>query len=262
MSLKEIVEPVYTQIFDRSARVNNTVIRAIDDTITAGTFTLGSSGNLNVFIIGGSGSGANTALDVVSTSAADVRNTGTGARKVTVEGLFTDIADSNKRKPRTCIFNMNGTTIVNTGAGITGTNSFCAVNKITVLDFGNTFTNQGVITVKKTGTATVFGILQLKHFSSKSMFYATAHDEQLLIKDIHISSSLATASSVELFEQDLQTGGKKLIGKLFVGNNHSDINHPLNFKVGKTKAFYATITTLESVISTNHISANVSAISI
>jgi len=262
MSLKEIVEPIYTQIEDRSARVSNTVIRAIDDTAVAGTFTLGSSGNLNVFKIS-DGSGANTALDVKSTSALDVRDTGTGARQVKVEGLVSDTSDSNKRKPQTCVFNMNGTTIVNTGSGIaSGTNLFCAVNKITVFSSGNTFTNQGDISVKQTSTSTVYNILQAKHFSSKSMFYATAHNEQLLIKDIHISSSLATACSIELFEQDLESGHKEMIGKLFVGSNHSDINHPLNYKIGKTKVFFAEITNLEAIIGTNHIAANVSAISI
>ena len=262
MSLKEIVEPIYTQIEDRSARVSNTVIRAIDDTAVAGTFTLGSSGNLNVFKIS-DGSGANTALDVKSTSALDVRDTGTGARQVKVEGLVSDTSDSNKRKPQTCVFNMNGTTIVNTGSGIaSGTNLFCAVNKITVFSSGNTFTNQGDISVKQTSTSTVYNILQAKHFSSKSMFYATAHNEQLLIKDIHISSSLATACSIELFEQDLESGHKEMIGKLFVGSNHSDINHPLNYKIGKTKVFFAEITNLEAIIGSNHIAANVSAISI
>ncbi len=262
MSLKEIVEPVYTQIFDRSARVNNTIVRAIDEQATAGTFTLGSAGNLNSFKIG-DGAGANTALDLVSTSALDVRDTGTGARQVRVDGLFADTADSNKRKPQFCVFNMNGTTIVNTGSGIfSGTNLFCAVNKISVISSGNTYCNQGSITAKATGAATVFGILQPKHFSSKSLFYATSHTEQLLIKDLHISSSMATACSIELFEQDLDSGLKELIGKIFVGNVHSDINHPLNFKVGKTKVFYATITNLETVIGTNHISANISAISI
>jgi len=262
MSLKEIVEPIYTQIFDRSARVSNTVIRAIDDTATAGTFTLGSAGNLNSFKIS-DGAGANTAVDVKSTSALDVRDTGTGARQVKVEGLFADTSDSNKRKPQTCVFNMNGTTIVNTGSGIaSGTNLFCAVNKITVFSSGNTYCNQGDISVKQTSTSTVYGILQAKHFSSKSMFYATAHDEQLLIKDIHISSSMATACSIELFEQDLESGLKEMIGKIFVGSAHSDINHPLNYKVGKTKVFYATITNLEAVIGTNHIAANISAISI
>ena len=262
MSLKEIVEPIYTQIEDRSARVDNQIIRAIDDTIVAGTFTLGGSGNLIAFKIG-DGAGANTALDIVSTSTADVRNNGNGARTIRVDGLFADTNDGNKRKPRFCIFNMNGTTVVNTGSGIaSGTNLFCAVNKITVLSTGAAYCNAGDITAKATGASTVFGILQSTHFSSKVMFLATAHNQQLLIKDIHISSSLATAGSIEIFEQDLDTGLKEMLGKVFVGNNHSDILHPLNYRVGKQKAFYITITNLESVIGSNHIAANVSAIKI
>ena len=257
MSLKEIVEPIYTQIEDRSARVDNQIIRAIDDTIVNGTFTLGGSGNLIAFKIGGT----NTALDIVSTSTADVRDTGNGARTIRVDGLFADTNDGNKRKPRFCIFNMNGTTVVNTGSGIaSGTNLFCAVNKITVLSTGAAYCNAGDITAKATGASTVFGILQSTHFSSKVMFLATAHNQQLLIKDIHISSSLATAGSIEIFEQDLDTGLKEMLGKVFVGNSHSDILHPLNYRVGKQKAFYITITNLESVIGSNHIAANVSAI--
>ena len=73
---------------------------------------------------------------------------------------------------------------------------------------------------------------------------------------------MATACSVELFEQDLNTGYKEMITKIFVGSSHSDMNHPLNIKIGKQKAFYATITNLESLIGSNHISANISALSI
>ena len=211
MSLKEIVEPIYTQIEDKSARVNNTLIRAIDDAAAAGTFTLGASSNLLAFKIGDS-AGANTALDLVSTSALDVRTSGTGARQVKVEGLVADTSDSNKRKPQTCVFNMNGTTIVNTGSGVaSGINLFCAVNKITVFSTGNTYSNAGDITAKQTGTSTVYGILQATHFSSKCLHYATRSSEELLIKSIHISSAMATACSVELFEQDLNTGYKEMI---------------------------------------------------
>ena len=158
---------------------------------------------------------------------------------------------------------MNGTTIVNTGDGIaSGTNLFCAVNKITVYSSGGSYCNTGDITAKATGTSTVFGILQATHYSSKCLHYATHHNEQLLVKNIHISSSMATACSVELFEQDLETGLKDMITKIFVGGSHSDILIPLNFKVGKQKVFYATIVNLETVIGTNHIAANISAISI
>ena len=261
MSLKEIVEPIYTQIEDKSARVNNTLIRAIDDAAAAGTFTLGASSNLLAFKIGDS-AGANTALDLVSTSALDVRTSGTGARQVKVEGLVADTSDCNKRKPQTCVFNMNGTTIVNTGSGVaSGINLFCAVNKITVFSTGNTYSNAGDITAKQTGTSTVYGILQATHFSSKCLHYATRSSEELLIKSIHISSAMATACSVELFEQDLDSGEKELLGKVFVGTT-PDIQHPLNLKIGKGKIFYATITNLEAVLGTNHISANVSALSI
>tara|TARA_R110000751_G_scaffold160621_1_gene266262 strand:- start:661 stop:1449 length:789 start_codon:yes stop_codon:yes gene_type:complete len=262
MSLKEIVEPIYTQIFDRSARVENKVITAIDDVAAAGTFTLGSNGNLLSFKIS-DGAGANTALDIVSTSTADVKSSGAGARQVVVDGLFYDAADGNKRKPRNCVYNMNGTTIVNTGDGIaSGTNLFCAVNKITVYSSGGSYCNTGDITAKATGTSTVFGILQATHYSSKCLHYATHHNEQLLVKNIHISSSMATACSIELFEQDLESGLKNMITKIFVGSSHSDILIPLNFKVGKQKVFYATIINLETVIGTNHIAANISAISI
>jgi len=262
MSLKEIVEPIYTQIQDNSARVNNNMIRAIDDAAAAGTFTLGASSNLLAFKIG-DGAGANTALDIVSTSATDLRDTGNGARQVRVEGLVADTSDGNKRKPQACVFNMNGTTIVNTGSGIeSGTNLFCAVNKITVVAAGSTLTNAGDITAKQTSTSTVYGILQANHFSSKCMFLATTHKEELLVKSLHISSNMATACSVELFEQDLDTGLKNLLTKVFCGNTHNDMKHPLNIKIGKQKAFYATITNLEAIIGTNHISANVSALSI
>ena len=262
MSLKEIVEPIYTQIEDKSARVNNTIIRAVDDAAAVGTFTLGASGKLIAFKIS-DGAGANTALDIVSTSTADVRDTGAGARQIRVEGLVADTSDGNKRKYQVCVFNMNGTTIVNTGSGIsTGTNLFCAVNKITVYSSGAGYTNAGDITAKVTGTSTVFGILQSTHFTSKCLFLATNHKEELLVKALHISSHMATACSVELFEQDLNTGYKEMITKIFVGSSHSDMNHPLNIKIGKQKAFYATITNLESLIGSNHISANISALSI
>ena len=45
MSLLNIVEPIYTQIKDRATIVQNKNIVGIDDTITAGTFTLGCNIN-------------------------------------------------------------------------------------------------------------------------------------------------------------------------------------------------------------------------
>ncbi len=262
MSLKEIVEPIYTQIDNRSARITNVVIKGIDDVATAGTNTLGAAGNLLAFKIGDS-AGANTALDIVSTSALDTRDTGNGVRTVRVSGLFYDASDSNFRKPRDCVFKMNGTTIVNTGSGVvSGTNLFCAVTKIEVVTAGSSLCNVGTITAKATGTSSVFNILQPGHYSSKSMFYVTGSKEQLLLKQIHISSSMATAATIEIFEQDIDNGLKILVDKLFVGNSHSDITRPLNHKVGNQKALYATITNLETVVGTNHISANFSAVSI
>ena len=262
MSLKEIVEPIYTQINNRSARITNVVIKGIDDAAVAGTKTLGAGGNLLSFKIGDS-AGANTALDVVSSVATDTRDTGNGARTVRVSGFFYDSSDSNFRKARNCVFKMNGTTIVNTGSGIvSGTNLFCAVTKIEVVSAGSSNCNDGIITAKATGTSTVFNVLQATHYTSKSMLYVTGSKEQLLLKQIHISSAMATAATVEIFEQDIDNGLKILIDKLFVGNNHSDITRPLNHKVGNQKALYATITNLESVIGVNHISANISAVSI
>ena len=148
MSLKEIVEPIYTQIDNKSARITNIVIKGIDDSAVAGTKTLGAAGNLLAFKIGDS-AGANTALDIVSTNSTDTRDTGNGARNVRVSGFFYDSSDSNFRKARTCVFKMNGTTIVNTGSGIlSGTNLFCAVTKIEVVTAGSTLCNAGTITAK------------------------------------------------------------------------------------------------------------------
>lgn len=262
MSLKQIAEPIYTQIDDKSSQMKNIVIKGIDDAAVAGTKTLGAAGNLLSFKIGDS-AGANTALDIVSSVVTDTRDTGNGARTVRVTGFFYDASDSNFRKPRTCVFKMNGTTIVNTGSGIlTGTNLFCAVTKIEVVTAGSSLCNDGTITAKATGTSTVFNVLQPTHYSSKSMLYVTGSKEQLLLKQIHISSSMATAATIEIYEQDIDNGLKILIDKLFVGNSHSDITRPLNHKVGNQKALYANITNLEAVIGTNHISANMSAVSI
>ena len=246
MSLKELVEPIYTQIMGQSLKVENLMVRGIDDTLFAtnsGTNIMGAAGNILKPKLTIDNNGDNTALDIVSTVTTDTRDTGTGARTVQVEGLF---FEGGKRKYRKCVYKMNGTTIVNGGDGIvSGTNLFCVVNKISVVTHGNSRSNNGTITAKQTGGALVMGILQPAHFSSKVVSYAAPTKHTVLIKDLYVSSFTQTGSSIQLYTQNLNTGSKNLISKISLSSGvATDVSHPINLKVEPDNVVYVEITEL------------------
>lgn len=246
MSLKEIVEPIYNQIANQNVIAENKQIRAIDNSLfstNSGINTLGAGGNILRPKLTVDDNGDNTALDIVSSVTTDVRTSGTGARQVLVEGLFFDGTDS-KRKYRKCVFKMNGTTIVNSGDGIvSGTNLFCVVNKITVETHGNSLTNNGIITAKATGTSVVMGVLQANYFSSKMLSYAPPTKHTLLIKELYLSSFSQTASSIQLFAQNLNTGSKDLITKVSLSSGMAtDVSVPINLKLPPDNVAYVEIT--------------------
>ncbi len=246
MSLKEIVEPIYNQIMNQNVLAENKMIRALDETLFAsnsGTNTLGAAGHIIKPKLTVDNNGDNSALDIVSTSPNDTRDTGTGARTVEVEGLFFDGSDS-KRKYRKCVFKMNGTTTVNTGTGIeSGTNLFCVVNSIVVKTHGTNLSNVGTITAKQTGSTLVMGVLQPTHFSSKMLSYAPPTKHTLLIKELYVSSFSQTGSSIKMFVQNLNTGSKDLIGKISLSSGvATDVNMPVNLKMPPDNVVYVEIT--------------------
>jgi len=254
MSLKEICEQIYVQIEDKSSRVINRMLRGIDDVVVNGTKTLGGGGNQVSFKI----DATNVVLDVVSSSGVDTV-LGTGARKVKVQGLFVDSSDGNKIKTRTCVYNMDGVTPATVSSG---TNSFCVVNSMEIVEsqVGSLRWNAGDISAYMTGTTVHFGIIQATKWSSKVLLRATATDSEFLLKELHISAQTQTGCSLSLFQQDLITGGKELITKLYLGNSHGDLTHPLNHKVPQHTGIYVEIANVETVVGTNHISANISCI--
>ena len=250
MSLLNIVEPIYTQIKDRATIVQNKNIVGIDDTITAGTFTLGFGGVATFIKFGNTEDG----LDVISTSAADTA-TGTGARTIAVEGLFCDTADSNRYKKRTSIYTLAGTSA---GSLTSGVNSFAIVHKISVLTAGSGNVNAGTISAKI--AANTCCVLKPNEGESKVLTHAVPHLKNLLVKALHISSYCQTAASIRVEEQDLATGRKKLITKLFLATSTSHIDYPLNHKVVAGKYITANITNLETPTGTNHICAKLEAV--
>ena len=248
MSLLNIVEPIYTQIKDKATIVQNKNIVGIDDAITAGTNTLGG-GNQLLFI-----KLLNTGDDLISTSAADTAN-GTGARTVSVEGLFCDTADSNRYKKRISTYTMAGTSA---GSLLSGVNTFAVVHKITVLTAGSGNVNAGTISAKI--ASSVCCVLKPNEGVSKVLTHGVPYGKELLVKALHISSYCQTAASIRVEEQDLATGRKKLITKLFLAVNTSHIDYPLNHKVNAGSYITANITNLETPTGTNHICAKLEAI--
>ena len=236
MSLLNIVEPIYTQIKDLSTLVSNQSILGIADSITAGTHTLGGANQLMFLKIGNTNDG----LDVISTSASDTSN-GSGARTIAVEGLYCDTADGNRYKKRRATYTMAGTSA---GSLLTGVNSFAIVNKISVLTTGSVNVNVGSISAKI--STAVCCVLKPNEGVSKVLLYGVQHGKSLLIKSLHISSYCQTAANIEIEEQDLATGKRTLITKLFLAVNTSHIT--------------ANITNLETPTGTNHICAKLEAI--
>tara|TARA_R110002153_G_scaffold16627_4_gene58642 strand:+ start:3364 stop:4122 length:759 start_codon:yes stop_codon:yes gene_type:complete len=250
MSLLNIVEPIYTQIKDLSTLVSNQSILGIADSITAGTHTLGGANQLMFLKIGNTNDG----LDVISTSASDTSN-GSGARTIAVEGLYCDTADGNRYKKRRATYTMAGTSA---GSLLTGVNSFAIVNKISVLTTGSVNVNVGSISAKI--STAVCCVLKPNEGVSKVLLYGVQHGKSLLIKSLHISSYCQTAANIEIEEQDLATGKRTLITKLFLAVNTSHIDYPLNHKVNAGSYITANITNLETPTGTNHICAKLEAI--
>jgi len=256
MSLVNIVEPIYTQIKDLSTLVSNQSILGIADSITAGTHTLGGANQLMFLKIGNT----NDALNVVSTSASDTAGVGggaagSGARTIAVEGLYCDTADGNRYKKRISTYTMAGTAA---GSLLTGVNSFAIVNKISVLTTGSVNVNVGSISAKI--STAVCCVLKPNEGVSKVLLYGVQHGKSLLVKSLHISSYCQTAANIIIEEQDLATGKRTLITKLFLAVNTSHIDYPLNHKVVAGKYITANITNLETPTGTNHICAKLEAI--
>ena len=250
MSLVNIVEPIYTQIKDLSTLVSNQSILGIADSITAGTHTLGGANQLLFIKL----LNTNDGLDVISTSASDTHN-GSGARTIAVEGLYCDTADGNRYKKRISTYTMAGTAA---GSLLTGVNSFAIVHKISVLTTGSVNVNVGSISAKI--ASAVCCVLKPNEGVSKVLTYGVQHGKSLLIKSLHISSYCQTAANIEIEEQDLATGKRTLITKLFLATSTSHIDYPLNHKVVAGKYITANITNLETPTGTNHICAKLEAI--
>tara|TARA_R110000822_G_scaffold74383_2_gene178680 strand:- start:764 stop:1522 length:759 start_codon:yes stop_codon:yes gene_type:complete len=245
MSLLNIVEPIYTQIKDLSSLVNNKTIVGIQDSITAGTFTLGGANQLMFLKVGNT----NSAIDVISTSASDTSN-GVGARTILVEGLYCDSADGNKYKNRVSIFTLAGTS---NGSLTSGINSFAMVHKISVATTGSSNVNVGSISAKI--STSVCCVLNPSEGVSKILTHGVPYGKELLVKNLHISSYCQTAAILRIEEQDLSTGRKKLLTKLFLAVNTSHIDYPLNHKVPAGSYITGNITNLETPTGTNNISA-------
>ena len=250
MSLLNIVEPIYTQIKDRATIVQNKNIVGIDDAITAGTHTLGGDNQMLFIKLLHTQDG----LDVISTSAADTAS-GTGARTIAVEGLYCDTADGNKYKKRISTYTMAGTSA---GSLLTGVNEFSIVHKISVLTAGSANVNAGSISAKI--ASSVCCVLKPNEGESKVLTHGVQHGKELLVKALHVSAMGQTAANIQIEEQELGTGRKKIITKLFIGANTSHIDYPLNHKVPAGSYITANIINLETPTGTNHICGKLEAV--
>jgi len=198
MSLLNIVEPIYTQIKDKATIVQNKNILGIDDAITAGTNTLGGGNQLLFIKLLNTGDG----LDLISTSA-------------------NDTADSNRYKKRVSTYTMAGTSA---GSLLSGVNTFAVVHKISVLTAGSGNVNAGTISAKI--ASSVCCVLKPNEGVSKVLTHGVPYGKELLVKALHISSYCQTASTLLVEQQDLATGRKQLLTKLFLGTSTNHIDYP------------------------------------
>jgi len=107
-------------------------------------------------------------LSIVSTDAADVTSTGTGARNVVVYGI-----DEN-RVAQTVVVQMNGTTPVVT------TETWLGVNRIAVGLSGSGYVNAGTITATATTDATIQGQVPAGVGTSQQCIFFTQAGHQAL----------------------------------------------------------------------------------
>ena len=262
MSALELVNPVYTQIENNSVMYANQTIKGIEDQIDGSSPTVAKClGSVNRHIH--YGFNTNVVLSVSSTIGDDsYPSVNIGAKTILVKGLFCDTSDNNRYKPREATFNLWGTTPINTAH--TGTNLFAVVNSIDVITVGDNNTNFGLIDVVADGTTDLYGCIQIGHSKSNVLSFGTGYNQQHLLKEIHLSSSCHTASVLELYEQNLNTGLKILISKIQLNSNSTHIEQQINHKIPKIGAyvFFGILSNLEPVLSgdTNHICCNITSL--
>ena len=253
MSLINSAESIYTQISNKNLAHKNFVIRGINDSIATGSLTAGGGNNLIKFKT----NQANQDIDVVSTSTND-SSAGTGARTLIITGIYIDSADSNRMKYKTTTWTLNGTTRVSSPT--TGTNGFVAVNNMEVITAGTHLVgNLGEIKAQFATSSNLLNLIHTGAGQSQTASYAVRKGKELLVKEINITTMLHTACVISIYVANLDDGTRVLIDKIPVNHDES-INHQLNLLVVEHHIIYGIITPLETVIGTNHISINMSAI--
>ena len=253
MSVKIIQEPIYNQIKDTNNGFANNTITAIANSVAAGTTVVGHNSTALFMDFDGA-----VALDITSSSANDT-NTGsaTGAKRLKVEGLFCDTSDLNHYKPRTALFNMNGTSNATLYSGV---NLFSVVNKVSVISNGTNNHNEGNIFVKQTGTANLAGFIRATESQSHTFMKGVGHSNTLLIKDIHISAFCQTGCVIKIYKQSLISGMKYLESQILINDSTPHIIHQINLKIEGNNVVYAEITNLETVTGNNFITMNCSSL--
>lgn len=250
MSLQIVQEPIYNQIKNTSSAFDNVVIRGVDELI-AGSGNVVGFNQSSVYIE----YNGTVAVDVVSTSTADTSG-GVGCQRIKVSGLISDSGDSLKYKPRVAEFIMNGTTIVNSAT--IGTNLFSIINSVEMIGNGTGNCNQGDITVKKTGTASLMGFIKATYSKSHAFSYGVSNTSTLLVKDIHISANAQTACNLKIYTQNLITGARKLETQILIKDTTNHISHQVNLKVLENHTIYCDVIPLEAITGSNFITMNAS----
>lgn len=169
-----------------------------------------------------------TAVSTMKVSSGDANDTsaGSGARTVTVTGVDGNYAVVSE------VISMNGQT------GVATTNSYLAINSMSVTTAGAGGVNAGVIYIG-TGTITagvpavVDGLIAIGRNISQGSAYTVPAGKTLMLKSIRCAGRSTTAGGHELSMESIVNGGLKTIPYLWVFQNldAAVIEFPLGLRI-------------------------------
>ena len=163
------------------------------------------------------GTGFLTSADTVvlsSGSANDTNSAGTGARKVTIEGLDANWDFQSET------MNMNGTTNVNSA------NTYIRVFRMYVTEAGSVGTNDDTITA----TASVFTLAVIKPGEGQTQMciYTVPRNKKLLVYDIQVGVEDGQPATIKMWTRrdlDTATPAKRLAAEYFGVDGQVQFRH-------------------------------------
>jgi len=180
-------------------------------------------------------------LSLVSTNANDSLS-GTGARKILIEGLVHSLSGS------THSYTKDSEEIQTFGASaVSLTKAFYRITKMTVIETGSAGVNQGDITINDTATSSTFGAIAGGDNVSNMAVLACPSQHSILVQKLHVSAHYETPVElkVNIFEES--TGHQKTIYKFFLSSNTSHFSFNVRKRLDAGATMWVSVNPLATV---------------